>query len=184
MITLKVASIRAAIECSATKDVRYYLNGIQVQVREDKTVRVRSTNGSIAFEDQMQDLAQCAECSIIIPLETAKLIAKLKQSTVELLPLEDGKYSCGNFIFTPIDGLFPDMDRVMPKRESSHGERGYYYNPDLLARCQKAMRIATGKMKASFRLQYGSCALMHREVEAFPRCAIMALNENRAFQNN
>ena len=177
MITVKTQSIKAACGMAATKDVRYYLVGVQILVRDDGAVHVRATDGHLAFDDLMLEKSAFAPADFIIPLDIAKLIAKSKAPTVEITIAPDGRYECAGQIFKPLDGKFPDCDRVIPTRDSQFDTRVNQYDADLLARCQTAMRIATGSSKAFFKIQNSPCGLIHRENDTYPRCAVSPLRE-------
>ena len=183
MITVKTQSIKAACGMAATKDVRYYLVGVQILVRDDGAVHVRASDGTLAFDDLMPEKSAFAPADFIIPLDIAKLIAKSKGSTIEITISADGRFECAGQIFKPIDGKFPDCDRVMPTRDSRFDSAVNHYDAELLARCQTAMRIATGLSKAFFKIQNSPCGLMHRENDTYPRCAVMPLLD-RAFLDN
>lgn len=183
MINVKTASLAAAVLIAPTKDVRYYLNGVQVKVSDFGEVRVRATNGHIAFED-VAGTGAANPCEFIVPFAVAKLIAKSKAKTVSFAVGADGAYICEGQIFKPIEGVFPDIDRVMPKREKGFEQVVSYYDADLLSLSQKAMRIATGASKSFFRIQNSPCGLMHREDQDFPRVAIMPLHPKKAFAGN
>ena len=183
MITVKTQSIKAACGMAATKDVRYYLVGVQILVRDDGAVHVRATDGYLAFDDLMPEKSAYAPADFIIPLDIAKLIAKSKAPTVEITISSDGRFECAGQIFKPIDGKFPDCDRVIPTRDSQFDSAVNHYDAKLLKRCQTAMRIATGSSKAFFKMQNSPVGLMHRENDTYPRCAVMRLL-NCAFLDN
>ena len=184
MITVKTQSIKAACGMAATKkDIRYYLVGVQILVRDDGAVHVRATDGTLAFDDLMPEKSAFAPSDFIIPLGVAKLIAKSKASTVEITIGSDGRFECAGQIFKPIDGKFPDCDRVIPTRDSQFDAAVNQYDAEMLARCQTAMRIATGFSKAFFRVQNSPCGLMHRENDTYPRCAVAPLSDH-AFLDN
>lgn len=177
MIKLKTASIKAACGIAATKDIRYYLIGIQILVRDDGSVHVRSTSGSAAFDDLMPDKSAYAPADFIIPLDVAKTIAKSKSEFVEITMSADGRYECAGQIFAPIDGKFPDVDRVMPARDTTFDTAVNHYDAELLSKCQTAMRIATGSSSAFYRVQNSPCGLMFRETCDYPRCALAPLSD-------
>ena len=183
MITVKTASIKAAVGMAATKDIRYYLVGVQILVRDDGAVHVRATDGTLVFDDLMPEKSAFAPADYIIPLDIAKLIAKSKAPTVEITISSDGRFECAGQIFKPLDGKFPDCDRVIPTRDSKFDAAVNQYDADLLARCQTAMRIATGLSKAFFKVQNSPYGLMHRENDMYPRCVVMPLSD-RAFLDN
>ena len=186
MLQITVNSFKAAITMAAVKDVRYYLNGVFVGVTEDGTVHVKATDGTVAFEDVMPTKCETQKgpFSIIVPLDSAKQVAKSKSPTVTLSALSDGKYVLGEVIFTPIDGLFPDTDRIFAARDSKYDATVAHYDFELLARCQIAMRLATGCKNNFYRVQNSPIGLVCRETETFPRCAISGLNLNKCFVNN
>ena len=183
VITVKTQSIKAACGMAATKVSRYCLVGVQILVRDDGAVHVRASDGTLAFDDLMLEKSAFAPADFIIPLDIAKLIAKSKASTVEITIAPDGRYECAGQIFKPLDGIFPDCDRIMPTRDSQFDAAVNQYDAELLARCQTAMRIATGLSKAFFKMQNSPCGLMHRENDTYPRCAVAPLS-NRAFLDN
>ena len=168
---------------AATKYARYSLVGVQILVRDDGAVHVRATDGTLAFDDLMPEKSAFSPADFIIPLNIARLIAKSKASTVEITIGSDGRFECAGQIFKPLDGKFPDCDRIMPTRDSKFDADVNQYDAALLARCQAAMRIATGLSKAFFKMQNSPCGLMHRENDTYPRCAVVPLSD-RAFLDN
>ena len=183
MITVKTQSIKAACGMAATKDVRHYLVGVQILVRDNGDVHVRATDGTLAFDDLMPEKSAFAPADFIIPLEIAKLIAKSKAPMVEITIAPDGRFECVGQIFKPLDGKFPDCDRILPNRDRQFDTAVNQYDAELLVRCQTAMRIATGLSKAFFKTQNSPVGLMHRENDTYPRCAVMPLHD-RAFLDN
>jgi DNA polymerase III sliding clamp (beta) subunit (PCNA family) len=186
MLQITVNSLKAAVTMAATKDLRYYLNGVFVGVTEDGTVHVKATDGTVAFEDVMPTKCEMQKVpfSIIIPIYSAKLVAKSKSSVVTLSTLPDGRYTIGDQVFTPIDGCFPNTDRIFADRDSKYDDAVAHYDFELLARCQTAMRLATGRKKSFYRVQNSPVGLVCRETETFPRCAIQPLNLNKCFVDN
>lgn len=188
-LTIPTKTLAAAIHCAATKDSRYYLNGVHVRVDESQLVFVESTDGSVAFQDQLSDLAPDdtkGPFGIIIPLETAKLAAKSKQSKLLLKSQPDGRYMLGDFLFLATEGKFPDVARVMPTPTSDNycGELPVF-DAEILLRAQKALRAATDSKK-TFALHHSNAAhcdsvfLMAPRDTHFPRCAVMPVSRNKA----
>ena len=184
MIKIKTVSLAAACIISAKKDIRYYLNGVQILVRDDGAVHVRSTDGRCGFDDLMPEPSTLAPLSLVIPIDSAKLIAKCKKSEIEIVVTTDGRYECEGVIFKPVDGTYPDMDRVLPARDKSLGDKFEHYNFEILYRCQSAMRIATGSKRGVYRMQNTPRGgLMYRENYTYPRCVAMPLM-SKAFEDN
>lgn len=187
MLQIMTNSLKAAVMMAATKeDVRYYMKGVCVSVMEDASVHIRATDGLVVFEDVAPNKceAQKGPFSIIIPLDAAKVAAKSKGPVVQLSALPDGKYLIAGTVFAPIDGRFPDTDRIFARRDSSFDNTVAHYDFELLARCQLAMRTALGSKNKYYRIQNSPVGLVCRETEIFPRCAVQPLNINKCFVDN
>lgn len=182
MITLNTNSLKAACTMAATNDARFCLVGVHVIVDAKGAVRVQASDGHVAFDDvQTERAEEHSNTAIIIPLDRAKMIAKCRTAFVMLNPPLPGQSSWGSsegISFVPIDDKFPDIDRVMPARNPEHDEIMLQYDWELVARCQKAMQIATGSPTPIFPLQnsppYGA-GLMYCLDSDYPRCAVMPI---------
>ena len=185
MLQILTNQLKAAVLMAATKDVRYYLKGVCITVEEDGTVHIKATDGTVAFEDVAPNKCETQKgpFAIIIPLDAAKVAAKTKGPVVQLSALPDGKYLIADTVFAPLDGLFPDTDRIFARRDSSFDNTVAHYDFELLARCQTAMRTALGS-KGYYRVQNSPVGLMCRETETFPRCAVQPLVISKCFVGN
>lgn len=170
--TISTQSLRAAVMCAATNDIRPHLNGVQLLVRGAQ-VLIRATTGTLVFEDQ-QPLQLVAPVDIIIPIETAKALAKLKGATINV-QVTLGWWECSGHVFKPVDGKFPDVDRVMPTANYQVDGPYRQFDWSLVALAQSAMRTATGKRDGQYRLQHGKPGLLHIPGTAYPRVAINPL---------
>lgn len=185
MLQILTNQLKAAVMMAATKDVRYYLKGVCISVTEDGTVHIKATDGVVAFEDVAPNKCETQKgpFHIIIPLDAAKVAAKTKGPVVQLSALPDGKYLIADTVFAPVDGHFPDTDRIFARRDSSFDNTVAHYDFERLARCQLAMRTALGS-KNFYRVQNSPVGLMCRETETFPRCAVQPLNIAKCFTDN
>lgn len=110
----------------AQQDVRYYLNGLLLEISQ-QTVRAVATDG--------HRLAMCAHDCDAKPADTLQLIIPRKGVTELVKLLEDSddevniqvsanhiKVTLNDSIFTSklIDGRFPDYERVIPKNSDKH----------------------------------------------------------------
>lgn len=138
-IELNAKALRAALHCAAKKDIRYYLNGVLVQITGTSESFIVGTNGSILFacraEYETLDAPQNGPWELIIPCDIVKGINK-KSKTVILEALQDGRYMLESKVFSGIDGKFPDYRRVIP--QECTGETAQY-DPALLASATAAM---------------------------------------------
>lgn len=112
---IETSKLKAALFCSATKDIRYYLNGVLLRKRRNK-FNLFSTNGSVAFFGNLGvlDSEYADDFDIIIPEEAIKQACKGKEKYIALMGVGSESCSLGNVLFTPIEGKFPDMARVIP----------------------------------------------------------------------
>jgi len=107
----------------AQQDVRYYLNGLLMEVGTDY-LRVVATDGHrLALHTEPLTLDNVgSKTQVIIPrkgiLELSRLLADGGDEAVELvLGTNHIRATTQNFTFTSklVDGKFPDYDRVLPK---------------------------------------------------------------------
>ena len=148
-ITMTVEQTRGVILASAKKDVRYYLNG---SLFDFETARVVSTDGHCLLAVNVDaTLDDIAFGQVVIPRDALEAITRGGKVT-DILTITygaEGLWIAREGGLTskvePIDGKFPDYARVFPKEAS--GEAGQF-DPDLLARISKALRLATFPPKA------------------------------------
>lgn len=162
-ITFKTSSLFAALECAAKKDLRYYLQGINIQITKDAVGMVYGTDGHILFAGQLPyDGAVDVPLNLIIPTDAVKRLDKKAEFTE--LEYDGQNYLLGGARFVPVDGRYPDIDRVIPSIDSSTEQTPGTYNPDLLVRGRAALSLYLGvKPKDTFNfIQRGSdSAVMH-----------------------
>lgn len=103
----------------AQQDVRYYLNGMLLEVREGRIRTVATDGHRLATSENA--IEQAPEFQVIIPrkavLELAKLLNDVSDTvSVEISP-NHIRLSIGSTNFTSklVDGKFPDYNRVIPE---------------------------------------------------------------------
>ena len=152
-ITLKTSVLRAALICSAKKDIRYYLQGICISINHPSVAMVYGTDGHIMFAGQcpivVQDAPEAYGFQIIIPSDTIKAIDK-KSEFIDLETIEGGAkdyYLLGNARFQAIDARYPDISRVVPARDAFSEIKASYFDPELLIKGNEAMAMYYGAKK-------------------------------------
>jgi DNA polymerase III sliding clamp (beta) subunit (PCNA family) len=152
-ITLKTSVLRAALICSAKKDIRYYLQGVCISINHPEVAMVYGTDGHILFAGQspivVQDAPENYGFDIIIPSDAIKAIDK-KAEFIDLETIEGGAkgyYLLGNARFQAIDARFPDISRVVPSRDSFAEQKISYFDPELIVKGNEALSIYYGTKK-------------------------------------
>ncbi|WP_151670991.1 DNA polymerase III subunit beta [Nitrincola schmidtii] len=124
-ISLPQSSLRQLIEKTgfsmAQQDVRYYLNGMLLEVR-DSTLRAVSTDGHrLATSTSPVEADASLDHQIIIPRKGILELARLLQGGDSPVTLVIGsnhiRAVVGDYTFTSklVDGKFPDYNRVIPR---------------------------------------------------------------------
>jgi DNA polymerase-3 subunit beta len=124
-LTLPQSSLRHLIEQTgfsmAQQDVRYYLNGMLLEVREG-TLRAVSTDGHrLATAVSDVEVDREVQHQIIVPRKGILELARLLQGGDNPVSLVIGanhiRANVGDFTFTSklVDGKFPDYQRVIPR---------------------------------------------------------------------
>ena len=104
----------------AQQDVRYYLNGILMEITGN-SIKLVSTDGHrLALSESSLDSGVDDDRQIIIPrkavLELSRLLDSSDSEARCELSQNHFRIECGNLVFTTklIDGKFPDYERVIP----------------------------------------------------------------------
>lgn len=184
-ITIESKTLKAALECAGSKDVRYYLNVVHVRV-DSGNVYIESTDGHVLFQTIAPFTVELSDQSVMIPRDIVEMVIKMKLFNVELKQGSDGQWSLGpvTFVpvtFVPVDGRFPDLSRVIPKMGNVHSmvdPQWLQFNPELLLKVTKAMRyeLEDNKHRCYPIYSNGSCALMYKPGQTWPRCVVMPLH--------
>ena len=152
-ITLKTSVLRAALLCSAKKDIRYYLQGICISFNHPEIAMVCGTNGHILFAGQCPiDVVEAPEAygfEIIVPGDVIKGLDKkadvVMLETIDAMP--KGHYVLGNTRFQAIDARFPDVSRVIPSRDAFSELKVSYFKPENLCIANEALAMYYGDRK-------------------------------------
>jgi hypothetical protein len=152
-ITLKTSVLRAAMLCSAKKDIRYYLQGICISFNHPEIAMVCGTNGHILFAGQCPiDVIEAPEAygfEIIVPGDVIKGLDKkadvVMLETIDAMP--KGHYVLGNTRFQAIDARFPDISRVIPKIDAFSEPKISYFKPEYLCTANEALAMYYGDKK-------------------------------------
>jgi len=142
-ITFKTSPLFAALECAAKKDIRYYLQGINIQIKKIGVGMVYGTDGHILFAGQLPyDGDYVAELNLIIPIDAVKRLDKKLEFTE--LEFDGQNYLLGGARFVPVDGKYPDIGRVIPDIQYNIEQTPGTFDPALLVRARAALALYLG----------------------------------------
>jgi DNA polymerase III subunit beta len=105
----------------AHQDVRYYLNGMLLELNNDKLLSVATDGHRLALSKMQVDQNFDELVQAIVPrkgvLEASKILASSEQDCILQLNSNHIRITLDRFVFTSklIDGRFPDYDKVLPK---------------------------------------------------------------------
>jgi len=142
-MTLTVEQVRGVILASAKSDTHYYLCG---SLFDFENGRVVSTDGTVLLAVNVDsECSDVAYGSIIVKRSDLEAIAKAGKVT-DMLTVSYGadgltiaRENGLSINAEPIDARFPDYARVCPEKTSGEAAQ---FDPDLLARISKALRLA------------------------------------------
>lgn len=160
-MTFDAGHINAALCAVSKEETRYYLRGVFIDARGF----IAATNGHIAFAARATDALRLASVEpilpggvpgIIVPTEALTQAAKGKGATYVIERDAGGLYwlQCGavRVHFKPIDGSFPEWQRIIP--EAPETENAAHYDPAYIA--------ALGNMAKALRNgKKGEASLFH-----------------------
>lgn len=139
-IEIRPSHLLAASHIMATKNVRYYLNGICVEALPNET-RVHATDERVACSLR-QDATNAETVAFIIPADVIKtLLPQLRKADVATITTGEPRHTLEvgglKTEFAAIDGKYPDVRQVYPKTPSGEPSQ---IDPELLARFAKVAK--------------------------------------------
>lgn len=130
-IQIDAKQLRSLRHIAPKNDVRYYLNGVLVQCDNRGKYYVATDGHRLAcYFDQWAEGEEPCDVEIIIPGDVIRAMKVSRHLPYCLLSTDDGtqwKLATLNgaaLVFTPIDGKFPDWQRIIPTETS--GEPGAF----------------------------------------------------------
>ena len=117
--TISINALKGLDLLAAKGDIRYYLNGVNVEFSESCT-RLVATNGHIlGIENLTQNLLNTGAGSLIIPSDIIKALKPVSKNAdiVQIKQIDAGHWEIDNYgtkiTFCVIEGKFPDYARVV-----------------------------------------------------------------------
>jgi len=146
----------------AQQDVRYYLNGLLLEVTQER-VRAVSTDGHrLALCDVSVQMENIEHQKMILPrkavLEFGRMLIDSDDPIVLSLSTNHIRFQYGNTVFTSklIDGNFPDYERVIPSPGGSVME----VSTELLKQALQRAAILSNEKYRGIRFSFSENTLM------------------------
>lgn len=133
----------------AVQDIRYYLNGLLMQVEGDQLRLVATDGNRLAYSANQID-AQLSKAEVILPRKTVLELNKLlnqpnENITIDLLG-NQVRFTCNGTVIVSkvINGKFPDYNRVIPLDNS---KIFVVSRVDLLSALERSSILANDKIR-------------------------------------
>lgn len=139
-----IKAVNAALVCAAKKDIRYYLNGVALYLKNNEVVAVAGNNrymgvvvGSLDDYDE----------TIIVDRSYCKLLLELLKEEGNEIRNDFPNVTVNGVSVPQIDGRYPDIRRVIPaKKRNVNIDYGIGLNPEFLANVHKVKQALTKGM--------------------------------------
>jgi DNA polymerase-3 subunit beta len=108
----------------AQQDVRYYLNGLLLEVRSGRVRTVATDGHRLALSERVDEGLAGRDVQVIVPRKAVMELGRLLERSDAMVDVEIStshiKLRMGEttFISKLIDGRFPDYERVIPRGEA------------------------------------------------------------------
>ncbi len=124
-LALSQETLRRLIErtsfAMAQQDVRYYLNGLLLEVQGNQLRAVTTDGHRLALCSMLSGIDYPGQHQVIVPrkgiIELARLLVDPQETVQIILGQHHIRASAGTYTFTSklVDGKFPDYERVLPR---------------------------------------------------------------------
>lgn len=157
---LKRKDIRGMLHLAAKKDIRYYLQGINV-VRDNRGTYIEATDGHILGRLFIDSNKSDTKQNVVLPTEALQKLKGTKKTGDEWLSfsVEGLAVECidsqSTTRFSACDARFPDADRVIPMDIKQEDIKPSTFNPDLVSRFVDVSEEIYGKRQIPQILQRG-----------------------------
>lgn len=158
--SLKRKDIRGMLHLAAKKDIRYYLQGINV-VRDNRGTYIEATDGHVLGRLFINGERSDTKQNVVLPTEALSKLKGTKKQGEEWLSfsVEGLAVECidsqSTTRFSACDARFPDADRVIPADIKPEDISPSTFNPDLVSRFVDVSEEIYGKRQIPQILQRG-----------------------------
>ncbi len=138
----------------AQQDVRYYLNGILMEISAQSIKLVATDGHRLALSEYQTDISISEAKQVIVPrkgvMELARLLDSSDAPARIMISQNHIRVEAGNLVFTSklIDGKFPDYNRVIP----ADGNKILSIDRELLKKSMNRISILSNEKYRGIRL--------------------------------
>lgn len=181
-LTIPVDMLRAVSYAAPSKDIRYHLNGVLVEVR-NKHLTLVATDGHRLHAGYCGDVS-APDLRLSIPIgtvTTALRTCRNVDKTLALVDLGDEGRRLGDVLFRPVDGRFPDWRQIVPRR-TDDAQHLPVLSGEYVADVQKAAAALGGKKTPglmAWSTNDGSGALLKVDASANFIAVVMGIRRDR-----
>ena len=162
-VSLPVDFLKAAQLFASTEQTRYYLCGVHLLRRGDH-LRIAATDGHRLFAAAHTPEESGADFDVILPRDGLKkaltgLPRGMHDIAVTVETSDTGRHvraQVGDVAMAPVDGSFPEIDRVIPNAAGLTGDVAHF-NPLYIADVGKAAKLL-GDSVSGFTLSHNGDA--------------------------
>lgn len=154
-------SIRAMLHLAAKKDIRYYLQSVNV-VRDNRGTYLEATDGHVLGRLLIDGIKSDTKSNVVLPTDALSKLKGTKKQSEEWLHFDVNGLSVecidsqSTTRFSAHDARFPDADRVIPLVFKDDDVKPATFNPDLLVRFVDVSEELYGKRQIPHVLQRGT----------------------------
>lgn len=158
-------SIRAMLHLAAKKDIRYYLQGVNV-VRDNRGTYLEATDGHVLGRLLIDGIKSDTKINVVLPTDALLKLKGTKKQGEEWLHFDVNGLSVecidsqSTTRFSAHDARFPDTDRVIPLVFKPEDNAPGTFNPDLLVRFVDVSEELFGKRQIPAVLQRGTSSAL------------------------
>ena len=159
--SIKRKDIRAMLHLTAKKDLRYYLQGMNI-VRDNRGTYIEATDGHIMGRLFIDGIRSDTKQSVILPSDALQKLKGTKRQADEWLSfsIEGFAVECidsqSTTRFSAHDARYPDIDRIIPNDVKTEDIQPSTFNPDLVSRFMDVSEELYGKRQIPQILQRGN----------------------------
>jgi DNA polymerase-3 subunit beta len=145
----------------AQQDVRYYLNGLLLEVGNGQIRTVATDGHRLAFSENECEVDDSVDVQVIIPRKAVLELGRLLNDSEDKINIDISsnhiRLGIGDTVFTSklIDGKFPDYKRVLP----SNTDKVVNANKDILKQALQRTSILSNEKYRGIRFQFSPQSL-------------------------